>query len=290
MMRCLLFVPGDSPRKFAKALASDADTLILDLEDSVALAAKPDARRNVAGILLADRQGKALIVRINAFDTGMSLADLAAIMPHAPAAIMLPKSRNADDISELGHYLSALEAAFGLPPESTGILPIVTESADAVLGLQSYRPDPRLRGLMWGAEDLAASLGATANHDGTTHTAPFVLARNLCLMAAARIGVPAVDTICPDIADLARIRAEAREARRDGFTAKAVIHPSHIAAVIEAFQPSPQETLWAERVLKALETGDGVVQLDGQMIDKPHERMARRILDGIPRPKEPPCP
>lgn len=282
-MRSILFVPGDSRRKFDKAVDTAADALVLDLEDSVAAGAKFEARRTVAAMLSEDRRGKLMIVRVNPFDTGLTLDDLATVMAEAPDMIMLPKCRNAGDVDLLGNFLSAFEAAFGLKQEATGILPIATETAESVLGLSTYRPHPRLRGLLWGAEDLAASLHAAGNRDGASYSAPFLLARNLCLMAAAQAGVPAIDSICTDIGDLDTVAGEARIARRDGFGAKAVIHPSHIAPVNEAFRPTEEEISWARRVIEAFETnaGSGVIRMDGKMIDKPHERAARNILAAL---------
>lgn len=282
-MRSILFVPGDSRRKFDKALDTAADALVLDLEDSVAASAKFEARRAVAAMLSEDRRGKLLVVRVNPYDTGLTLDDLATVVAEAPDMIMLPKCRNADDVNLLGHYLSAFEAAFGLAQAATGILPIVTETAESVLGLSTYRPHARLRGLLWGAEDLAASLHAAANRDGAGYSAPFLLARNLCLMAATQAGVPAIDAVCTDIGDLDAVAAEARAARRDGFGAKAVVHPSHVAPVNEAFRPTEQEIVWARRVVAAFDAnaGLGVINLDGKMIDKPHERAARNILAAL---------
>ncbi|MEZ5674661.1 citrate lyase subunit beta / citryl-CoA lyase [Thalassovita litoralis] len=279
MMRSFLFVPGDSTRKFAKALGGEADALILDLEDSVAAPAKDQARVCVAEMLGADRGGKALFVRVNALDTGLTLTDLAAVMPHAPDGIVLPKCEGPDDLRQLAHYLAAFEAAHDL--RQTRILAIVTETAGSLFSLGQYREvDPRLWGMMWGAEDLAASLGARQNAENGVYHEPFRLARNLCLAGAAAAGVVAVDTICATLNDLDALETEARIARRDGFGAKAVIHPNHVAPVNRAFQPTEQELDWAQKVLDAFAANPnaGVVNIDGQMIDKPHERAARKIL------------
>jgi len=149
-----------------------------------------------------------------------------------------------------------------------------------VLGLPTYRPHPRLLGLLWGAEDLAASINATTNRDGEVYSGPFLLARNLCLMAASAAQTAAIDTVCTNIGDLDYVAAEARAARRDGFSAKAVIHPNHVDPVNAAFQPTDEEVEWARKVIKAFEDNpdQGVVNIDGKMIDKPHERAARKIL------------
>lgn len=280
MMRSLLFVPGDSPRKFAKAIGTNADALVLDLEDSVAASEKAAARESVSKMLESDRAGKLLIVRVNAFDTGLTLDDLAAVMSHGPDGVMLPKCRGGADIDLLSHYLDAFEAANGLARGRTGIVAVATETGESVLGLPTYRPHPRLLGLLWGAEDLAASINATTNRDGEVYSGPFLLARNLCLMAASAAQTAAIDTVCTNIGDLDYVAAEARAARRDGFSAKAVIHPNHVDPVNAAFQPTDEEVEWARKVIKAFEDNpdQGVVNIDGKMIDKPHERAARKIL------------
>lgn len=278
-MRSFLFVPGDSARKFDKARTGEADALILDLEDSVAASAKSDARIAVAAMLDAPREGPALFVRVNALDTGMTLTDLAAVMPHRPDGIVLPKCEGPADLAQVAHYLAAFEAAHDLPP--TRILAIVTETAQSLFTMGQYAgADERLWGMMWGAEDLAASLGARENGAKVGYHEPFRLARNLCLAGAAAAGVVAVDSICAVLDDLSVVEREAQEARRDGFGAKAVIHPKHVAPVNAAFTPTAEEIAWATRVLEAFaaDPSAGVVRIDGQMIDKPHERAARKIM------------
>ncbi|MEN3929474.1 CoA ester lyase [Microvirga sp. W0021] len=281
-MRSFLFVPGDSLHKFTKARSGHADALILDLEDAVALDNKEAARKIVCEMLQTERNDQKLFVRVNALETEMTFADLAAVMPLKPDGIVLPKADGADSIARLSYYLEPLEMAHNIPVGETKVIAIATESASAIFGLESYRrADKRLWGLMWGAEDLAASLGATTNNIDGIHTEPFRLARNLCLMAAAAAEVVAIDTICPVIKDLSVVTAEAVAARRDGFAAKAVIHPSHIDVVNDTFTPAPEEIEWAEMVLAAFAANPqaGVVTVNGRMIDKPHERAARKIID-----------
>lgn len=278
-MRSFLFVPGDSRKKFDKARAGEADALIIDLEDSVALSAKDEARGIVADMLDAPREGPKLFVRVNALDTGLTLTDLAAVMPHRPDGIALPKCEGPDDLRKVAHYLAAFEAALGLGP--TRILAIVTETAASMFTMGQYAGvDERLWGMMWGAEDLAASLGARENGAKQGYHEPFRLARNLCLAGAAAAGVVPVDTICAVLDDLSIVEREAAEARRDGFAAKAVIHPKHVAPVNAAFTPTEEELAWARKVLAAFAENPsaGVVRIDGQMIDKPHERAARKIM------------
>jgi citrate lyase subunit beta / citryl-CoA lyase len=280
-MRSMLFVPGDSPRKFARAVQSEADALILDLEDSVVPSAKAAARSLTREMLGGRRAGQLVFVRVNAVDTGLTLEDLAAIMPAAPDGITLPKSSSGADVQRVASWLDAFEAAAGLRVGSTGIVPIATETAESMFGLGSYKGcSPRLVGMMWGAEDLSASLGATENQAGGQFHSPYRLARDLCLMAAAAAGVVSIDTVHTDIDDLAGLEADARAARRDGFSAKAVIHPNHVAVVNAAFTPTADEQAWARRVVDAfvMDPGAGVIRIEGKMIDKPHLRAARKTL------------
>jgi len=283
-MRSLLFVPGDSSRKFARARDCSADALIIDLEDSVAADAKEAARRETAAMLQASHGRQKLLVRINAFETGLSAADLAAVMPYRPDGIVLPKCDGPDQVRRLAYMLDALEAANGIAAGRTLILAIVTETAASLFRLGGYRgSSERLWGMMWGAEDLAASFGATTNRDAGGVLSPYQLARNLCLAGAAAAGVVAVDTVATVIDDLTAVEQEAREARRDGFMAKGVIHPKHVEPVNAAFRPSEQEIAWARRITDAFgnQADLGVVKIDGQMIDKPHLRAAERILASL---------
>ena len=284
MIRSLLFVPGDSPRKFASALRTTADALILDLEDSVALPQKVQARQETLAMLRspeAQTAKKALFVRVNALDTGLTLQDLAAVMPAAPFGIVLPKCSSGQDVTTLSHYLDAFEAAAGHSAGQTRILGIATETAASLFGLGSYaKVSPRLWGLMWGGEDLQASLGSTTNQVEGRWTDPYRVARSMCLAGAAAAGVEAIDTVATDIRNLEAVSSEAMAARRDGFTGKAVIHPSHVEPVNQAFTPTADEVTWAERVVRAFteQPDAGVVQMDGKMVDKPHLRAAQRIL------------
>ncbi len=281
MARSWLFVPGDAERKLAKALASEADALILDLEDSVAPPNLPAARTLVAAFLRA-HAGPRLWVRINALASPHALADLAAVVPAAPAGIVLPKAEGAADVVRLGHFLSALEVASGLAEGRTQIAAITTETPAALFTLGSYAPaDPRLAALTWGAEDLAAALGAAANRDDDgTYAAPFQLARTLCLAGAAAAGADAIDTVFTDFRDTEGLAREARAARRAGFSGKLAIHPGQVGPINAAFTPDAAEIAHAERIVAAFAAnpGLGTVGLDGRMVDMPHLKQARRIL------------
>lgn len=280
-MRSMLFVPGDAPRKFDKAREGKANALILDLEDSVVTEKKDEARALTRTMLSAARGPQQLYVRVNALDTGMTLADLAAVMPAAPDGIVLPKSRGGDDVRMLSLWLDAFEAAAGRKQGSTRIVVVATETAGSVFGLGTYKDSsPRLAGLMWGAEDLSAALGATEKAAGGVFHSPYRLARDLCLIGAAVAEVAAIDTVYTDIDNLTGLEAETRAARRDGFSAKALIHPKHVDIVNAAFEPTAAERAWAEKVVAAFAANPdlGTLRLDGSMIDRPHLRAARKIL------------
>ncbi len=277
-LRNLLFAPGDSERKIDKALATAADGVILDLEDSVAAPAKADARAAVAARL---RQGPAphVIVRVNPVDTAWYLPDLAAVVPCRPAAVLLPKCTGPADLARLDHHLEALEAAAGLEAGAVKVLALVTETA-ASLGRMNYTGAPsRLIALCFGAEDLSADLGIAPRRDGG-YAAPVQAARSATLLAAAAAGVAAIDTPWPDPRDADGLATETAQAVADGFAGKLCIHPGQLDLVARAFTPSPAQIAWAERVRGGFAANPhaGVFALDGKMIDRPHLKLAERIL------------
>lgn len=281
--RSYLFVPGDSARKLEKAVTSGADVLILDLEDSVA-AERTQMARDMVRAFLQAQVGHAMLfsVRVNAFASGKTLADLATVMPAAPHSIMLPKIEGPRDVERLDHYLSAFEAASGRSPGSTGIIAVVTETPKALFSLGSYgNCSKRLLGMTWGAEDLSAALGASTNRDNSDELAfTYRLARSLCLAGARAAEVEPIDTVWTDYRDREGLREAAITARRDGFTGKIAIHPDQVSIINSAFAPTPAEIIWAERVIAAFREnpGAGTVGLDGQMLDRPHLLQAEAVL------------
>jgi citrate lyase subunit beta/citryl-CoA lyase len=280
-LRSLLFAPGDSARKAEKALASVADGVILDLEDSVAPAAKEAARAATAALLPGiARPG--VVVRVNPRDTAWYLADLAAIVPGRPAAVMLPKCSGPDDLRALDHHLEALETAAGLAVGSIAVLPLVTETAASLQALD-YAGFRRLAALCFGSEDLSADLGIAPRDAYGAYPAPVAHARAATLIAAAAACVSAIDTPFPDPRDPDGLAREAARAATDGFAGKLCIHPAQIDAVNAAFTPSPERVRWAETVRDAFAAnpGTGVLSLDGKMIDRPHLKLAERILGAV---------
>ncbi|MEW6642866.1 MAG: CoA ester lyase [Pseudomonadota bacterium] len=283
MLRSLLFTPGDSLKKMEKGAAGAADALILDLEDSVAEPNKPAARTLVRDFLTAhpSRTRQQLWVRINPLDTPHALTDLAATVRGIPDGILLPKVNSGSDVKTLSNHLDALEAAFDVPAGHIGILAVATETPQALFALGSYRgSSPRLRALTWGAEDLAAALGASANRDAQGQLGfTYQMARSLCLAGATAAGVPAIETIFPDFRNRAGLEAYASAGRRDGFRGMIAIHPDQVEVINNAFAPSDQEIAWARRVVAAFDQATtGTVGLDGQMLDMPHLKQARHLL------------
>ncbi|AVO44585.1 HpcH/HpaI aldolase/citrate lyase family protein [Phreatobacter cathodiphilus] len=284
-MRSLLFVPADSEKKLAKGLESGADALILDLEDSVSAANKPLARETARAFLAAHAAATnrpLLMVRVNALDTGLTDDDLAAIVGARPDAIMLPKSESGRDVAHLDAKLTVQEALAGLPDGRITITVVATETAKAIFTLGTYQgASPRLVGLTWGAEDLSADIGAETNRgeDGR-HTEPFRLARALCLMGAVAAGAQPIDTVFPAFRDLDGLRRECEEARRDGFTAKMAIHPAQVPVINQVFTPTPEAIAAAQAVVAAFaaEPAAGVVNIGGEMFDRPHLTRAERLL------------
>jgi len=285
MMRSLLFVPGDSPRKMEKAAGSGADALILDLEDSVSLSRKTEARELVTQFVAsADRAFPAprLVVRVNALDTGLTDDDLAAVIKARPDAVLLPKAGSGADIQDLGARIAVEEAEAGLDEGTVLIHALMTETAGGLLQAGTFAgKSQRLSALAWGAEDLAADIGATSNKDASgRYTDVFRMARSLTLLAAAQSGVEAVDTVFTDFRNMEDLKKECDAAVRDGFSGKMAIHPDQVAAINAAFTPAPEDLERAIKILALFAAAGpdaGVLSLDGKMIDKPHLRQAERI-------------
>ena len=269
--RSWLFVPADSERKIAKALDSDADAIIFDLEDSVAPAQKAAAREILKG--LGKRDSRPLWwLRINPLRTDEHRLDLEMLGIPDICGVVLPKAESGADIAEIAHR--------------TGNIPIhaiVTETAASLFGLLSYRdPKSSLSAMSWGAEDLSAALGASAKTDASGELSfTYKLARSLCLAGAVAAGVQPVDGVFADFRDDAGLRAEAEAARREGFTGKLAIHPAQVPVINAAFTPSEDDIRHAAAIVAAFEAepNAGVLSVGGKMVDRPHLTQARRVLE-----------
>lgn len=282
MRRTWLFVPADNKAKIAKALASSADALILDLEDGVGDSPdrKANARSILASVLAQDGIDRSrCYVRINGLSQEGTELDIPLAVAGGAKGVVLPKCEGSQDVLRLVALLQEAERRHGRS-EPTSIVAIVTETARGLQLLPSFQGFiPRLEALMWGAEDLCSDLGGMTNRgpDGA-YFGPYAIARDACLVAARAAGVSAIDAVYTAFRDTEGLWREC-EAHRDlGFDAKAAIHPGQLDSINASFCPTPSQTEWARRILQSLEDGGGVTSLDGTMIDVPHLRKARRIL------------
>jgi citrate lyase subunit beta/citryl-CoA lyase len=284
LLRSLLFVPGDSERKQIKGLASGADALVLDLEDSVARPNLMRARAQVGELLRArTASSPPLWVRVNSPSSGQLSADIDSVIAGGLDGILLPKVDCAD-VAAVERYILQAEERAGLLSGSTQLIVIATETPRALLTLGDYlaaRHD-RMIGMTWGAEDLAAAIGATTKVDDEGElTFTFQLARSICLLTAAALGLQAIDTVYPAFRDPSGLARCAAQARRDGFLGKLAIHPDQVQPINEAFTPTAAEIEHAQGVVAVFaQAADiGVASLDGQMLDQPHLVLAHRVLE-----------
>jgi citrate lyase subunit beta/citryl-CoA lyase len=280
-MRSFLFVPADAPRKLARAPLSGADVLVADLEDAVLPERKAAARELLTGWLRQLDSAHTVWVRINEPGSAEQLADLAAVVPHHPRGVILPKIRGPEDIRTLGDFLTMAEVIHGVTAGSTKIIAVCTETPLAVLRMPELAQAhlPRLAGLMWGGEDLSSALGADdPRAPGGAWRPEYSHARTQCLLAARALDVLAIDTVYVDVKDPEGCRSSAREARSDGFDAKVAIHPDQVTLINEAFTASEAELARARRIVAAFAAGSGAVSFEGRMLDIPHLKAAQRLL------------
>lgn len=284
-MRSLLFVPADAGPKLDKAMASGADAVIIDLEDSISPERKAHARAACLDYLKSAQpkaQRSRLLVRINGLDTGLTDADLAAIVPGKPDAILFPKAEGGESLVHLDAKLTAQEAIAGVTEGSIKVLAQNVESSLGLFMAGTFRGvSPRLIGMTWGPEDLSAELGAEANRDAQgILTEPYRLARSICLFSAAAAKVPAIETIYADFRNTEGLRRETMDSRRDGFTGRLAIHPAQVPVINEVYTPSVEQIEKAKAVIAAFaaQPGAGAVGIDGKMYDRPHLVRAQRLL------------
>lgn len=270
--RSILFVPGDRPERFIKAMNSAADALILDLEDSVSPSQKVIAREAITAYL-AQKHPKPVFVRVNPLGSEFFTDDLEALKPNRPDGIMLPKAEGAKHIQKLVDLLDG---------DLVPILPIASETPKSLFAMGSYGEVTKyLCGLTWGAEDLPAAIGAsTARLADGSYTAPIEWVRSQALFAAHAAGVDAIETVFPNIKDETGLAEYAKRGRRDGFHGMMAIHPAQCPIINAAFTPSDEELSWAKTIVEAFAQNPeaGVLKLDGKMIDAPHLKQAQKIL------------
>ena len=279
ILRSLLFVPADSEKKLAKSQSSPADALILDLEDSVAAQNRPKARGLVKEFL-KDRHSQSIWVRINPLGSEDFIRDVESVVVSKPAGLVIPKPDGPQTLREIDNHISTREAKAGVHHGDIKLLPVATETPEAVLTLGEYRnPPPRLAAMSWGAEDLSAALGAATNRDENGEFL-FVhkMVRALVLIAAKAAGVDAIETLHADFRDAKGLERVARAAQREGFSGMLAIHPDQVETINAAFTPSAADIEHAKKVVAAFAQGAGVAALDGKMLDQPHLKQAKHVL------------
>ncbi|AKH42573.1 citrate lyase subunit beta/citryl-CoA lyase [Altererythrobacter atlanticus] len=291
-MRSWLFVPGDSEKKLSKVAGCGADVVIVDLEDAVSPQSKAVARQMTHDWLRTHQQqllaggGHGRWVRINALGTQLWRDDLAAVMPARPDGIMVPKAAGPDQLRLLAAELLQHEQRNGIQPGTTRILPLVSETPAAALGIPAYADaqQPRLAGLTWGAEDLSAAIGASRKRDSQGEwTDAFRMVRANVLLAAHAAGVLAVDTLHADFRDSEGLKRIAANSYADGFNGMMAIHPDQVPIINAAYTPGEEDIARARAIVNAFSAnpGAGALQLDGRMIDQPHLEQARKLLENL---------
>lgn len=284
-MRSWLFAPGDSERKMTKASASDADVVLLDLEDSVLPEAKPNARQIVAAFLAPREDKHRIWVRVNPVSSGQLEHDLDAVTASAPGGLFLPKAEGREDVIAIHEMLSARESAAGLEVGAIKIAALVTETPKAMFHCGdyagSYPGSDRLVAMSWGAEDLSSALGARVQHqmDGS-YMPTYELARSLCLLGAVAAETAPIETVMPDFRDLDGLRDRAQMVRSQGFRGMLAIHPAQVPVINAAFTPTHEEIAHARAIIQAFadNPGSGTVAVEGAMVDIPHLKLAQRTL------------
>lgn len=283
LLRSWLFVPGDSERKLHRCWSSGADALIVDLEDAVIAERKPAARGIAREAIAAADRGRTLVaIRVNALDTGLAFDDLEQTFACSPDAYVLPKVMAPGDIVAVSGRIAELERSHGRAPGSVRLVAIVTEHPAAVFRLDALcGADPRTAAIMWGSEDLGAAIGARRVKDEAREMLEvFRVVRSMALLAASAHGLASLDTPVVEIEELDVLRREAAAAAAMGFTAKVAIHPAQVPVINAAFLPGQQELADATELLRMQQSAtDGAFRFRGKMIDLPHVRAARRLVE-----------
>jgi citrate lyase subunit beta/citryl-CoA lyase len=284
MRRSIHFVPGGNQKMFSKALSLPADSLILDLEDSVTPQNKQSARIEVCEWLSsADFGGREKLVRMNPMDSEWGRNDLEAIIACKPDGIVVPKVLDFKSVNAVSEVIKSKETEAGLEEGAISLLLIGTELAGAVFNLPTMATHPRVDGLTWGAEDLSASLGSRTKRDEHgNYLEVFSFVRSMCLLAAVAARVQPIDAVYTDIKNSKGLQAECKSAADMGYTGKITIHPDQIEIVNEAFTPSKQEIDEAKELLAAFDehqsSGTMAFSFNGAMVDVPHLKRAKQVL------------
>lgn len=278
--RSMLYMPGNSPGMLQHAPDFGADSVLLDLEDAVAVAEKDAARRLVAHFLRVLDFGRVEVtVRINGADTPYFETDLEEIIPARPSAVRLPKCQSPGDVLRADALMTTIEERHGMEAGTVGIHAMLETARGLEHAFEIATASPRVKALTLGGQDLTADLGVQKTREGWE----LFYARGRVVMAARAAGIAAFDTVWTDVDDPEGLAAEAKQIVEMGFTGKAAIHPSQIPVIHEAFRPDPREFRRAWRIVTAAEEaerqGKGVLLVDGRMVDGPIVVRAQRLLD-----------
>ena len=280
LRRTMLFVPGNNTSMVVNAGIYPVDSLMFDLEDSVSLDQKDNARFVLHEALKTiNYQNKELIVRINSLSNGMGQTDLDYLIPLGKVAIRLPKTDSAQDIIDCESYIEKIEKRCGMKVGTTKMMAAI-ESANGVLNAYSIaHASKRLIGIALGAEDLVTDLHTRRSPGGLELS----FARSMILMAARSAGISAIDTVYSDLNNMEGFRSEVEMIKQLGFDGKSIINPRQIETIVEIFSPTEKEIMDALEIVdvmkEAAKMGKGVVSLHGKMIDKPIIERAKRVLE-----------
>lgn len=278
--RALLYMPGDDRRKIEKATTLGVDCVCMDMEDGVAITQKTEARAVIAEAMKElDFGGAERCIRINSVGSGLEKYDLAAAVATNPDAVVVPKVETAQQVRAISEYIEVYERSSRMPVGTIRML-VGVETAKGILNLKEIaESDRRLEAIIFGAEDYAASIGATR----TKEAIEVLYARSAVVTACAANDLQAIDMVYIDFRDIEGLRLEAQQGTGLGFSGKQIIHPNQVAPVQEAFTPSPEAIEYAQRVVEAFTTsqkeGRGAFALDGKMIDMPLLKNAQKVLD-----------
>jgi citrate lyase subunit beta / citryl-CoA lyase len=282
-LRSWMFVPGNRSRFIEKAKTSDADAALLDLEDGVLPAEKPDARKSVAKALAESWPGPARYVRLNALSTPWLEADLESVVIEGLEGVCLTKVAKSDDVLAVSEKIAKLEAARGLKPGAIRILAAIESALGVINAYSIAAADQRICGLMFGAEDYALDLGLGAKR--VEEAAELIYARSAIVNAAAAAQVLSVDGVFPDLDNPQGLSRDVLQARRLGFGAKSTFNPRQLEEINRVFSPSAEELEYARKIAQGFREaearGDASVAVGGQLVDKPIVLRALRLLEEV---------
>ncbi|MCX6066668.1 MAG: CoA ester lyase [Chloroflexi bacterium] len=277
--RALLYMPGDDWNKINKAITLHVDSICMDMEDGTALNRKVEARETIAKALQELKFGKSeKLARINAVGSGLEKDDIETVLPCHPDGVVIPKVESFDQIQWASEIIETAELANGWDVNSIRVL-VGIETARGIINLKEIASHPRLDGLIFGAEDFAANIGATRSRAGWE----VLHARSSVVLHAAAYSLQAIDMVTIDFRDTINLKIEAAQGAALGYSGKQIIHPAQVQPVQEAFTPSDDVIDYAKRVVETFEAhqaeGAGAYELDGKMIDMPLLKNAQKVLD-----------